>query len=61
MLSDATPSGAMLPDEMTARHTAIVTGANHGTGAATARALARRGSAVLCTFLRATSPPTRPP
>lgn len=37
---------------MTARHTAIVTGANHGIGAATARALARRGCAVLCTFLR---------
>jgi len=37
---------------MTAGHTAIVTGANHGIGAATARALARRGCAVLCTFLR---------
>jgi 3-oxoacyl-[acyl-carrier protein] reductase len=37
---------------MTARHTAIVTGANHGIGAATAQALARHGSAVLCTFLR---------
>jgi 3-oxoacyl-[acyl-carrier protein] reductase len=34
-------------------HTAIVTGANHGIGAATALALARRGCAVLCTFLRA--------
>jgi 3-oxoacyl-[acyl-carrier protein] reductase len=33
-------------------HTAIVTGANHGIGAATAAALARQGSAVLCTFLR---------
>jgi 3-oxoacyl-[acyl-carrier protein] reductase len=33
-------------------HTAIVTGANHGIGAATALALARRGCAVLCTFLR---------
>jgi 3-oxoacyl-[acyl-carrier protein] reductase len=32
---------------VTARHTAIVTGANHGIGAATAHALARRGSAVL--------------
>jgi hypothetical protein len=30
---------------MTAGHTAIVTGANHGIGAATARALARRGCA----------------
>ncbi len=33
-------------------HTAIVTGANHGIGAATALALAQRGCAVLCTFLR---------
>jgi 3-oxoacyl-[acyl-carrier protein] reductase len=41
---------------MTMRHTAIVTGANHGIGAATARALARRGCAVLCTFLRLTDP-----
>jgi len=41
---------------MTAAHTAIVTGANHGIGAATARALARRGCAVLCTFLRLQDP-----
>jgi 3-oxoacyl-[acyl-carrier protein] reductase len=41
---------------MTDRHTAIVTGANHGIGAATARALARRGSAVICTFLRVDDP-----
>ena len=41
---------------MTAGHTAIVTGANHGIGAATARALARRGCAVLCTFLRVGDP-----
>jgi 3-oxoacyl-[acyl-carrier protein] reductase len=34
-------------------HTAIVTGANHGIGAATALALAQRGCAVFCTFLRA--------
>ena len=33
-------------------HTAIVTGANHGIGAATAMALARQGCDVLCTFLR---------
>jgi 3-oxoacyl-[acyl-carrier protein] reductase len=37
-------------------HTAIVTGANHGIGAATAQALARRGCAVLCTFLRVEDP-----
>ena len=41
---------------MTAGHTAIVTGANHGIGAATARALAGRGCAVLCTFLRVEDP-----
>ena len=40
-----------------AGHTAIVTGANHGIGAATAHALARRGSAVLCTFLRVDDAP----
>jgi 3-oxoacyl-[acyl-carrier protein] reductase len=33
-------------------HVAIVTGANHGIGAATAQALAARGAAVLITFLR---------
>ena len=33
-------------------HTAIVTGANHGIGAATAVALATRGAAVLCAFWR---------
>jgi 3-oxoacyl-[acyl-carrier protein] reductase len=39
-----------------ARHTAIVTGANHGIGAATAMALGRRGCAVLCAFLRVDEP-----
>jgi 3-oxoacyl-[acyl-carrier protein] reductase len=39
-----------------AGHTAIVTGANHGIGAATAQALARHGCAVLCTFLRVDDP-----
>src|SRR5215813_12518083 len=39
-----------------AGHTAIVTGANHGIGAATSAALARRGCAVLCTFLRVEDP-----
>jgi len=37
-------------------HTAIVTGANHGIGAATAVALARHGCAVLCTFFRIEDP-----
>src|ERR1700761_2168956 len=37
-------------------HTAIVTGANHGIGAATAATLARRGCAVLCTYLRVDDP-----
>ena len=41
---------------MSSGHTAIVTGANHGIGAATAKALARQGCAVLCTFLRADDP-----
>jgi 3-oxoacyl-[acyl-carrier protein] reductase len=38
------------------RHTAIVTGANHGIGAATAIALTTAGCAVLCTFLRVSDP-----
>jgi len=37
-------------------HTAIVTGANHGIGAAAAAALAQRGCGVLCTFLRVQDP-----
>ena len=38
------------------QHTAIVTGANHGIGAATAVALARAGCAVLCSYLRIEDP-----
>jgi len=38
-------------------HTAIVTGANHGIGAATAAALARQGCRVLCAFFRLEDPP----
>jgi len=41
---------------VTAPRTAIVTGANHGIGAATARALAARGCTVPCTFLRIDDP-----
>jgi 3-oxoacyl-[acyl-carrier protein] reductase len=41
---------------MTTGHTAIVTGANHGIGAATARALAGGGCAVLCAYLRVADP-----
>jgi 3-oxoacyl-[acyl-carrier protein] reductase len=42
---------------MTAGHTALVTGANHGIGAATSIALARTGCAVLCTYLRVEDEP----
>jgi 3-oxoacyl-[acyl-carrier protein] reductase len=42
---------------MPARHTALVTGANHGIGAATSVALARAGCAVLCTYLRVEDEP----
>jgi 3-oxoacyl-[acyl-carrier protein] reductase len=38
-------------------HVAIVTGANHGIGAATAQALARSGAAVVLTFFRAEDDP----
>jgi 3-oxoacyl-[acyl-carrier protein] reductase len=37
-------------------HTAVVTGANHGIGAATAQALAQRGCGVLCSYLRIEDP-----
>jgi gluconate 5-dehydrogenase len=42
--------------QMTTDHVAIVTGANHGIGAATARALARRGCAVVCAYFRVIDP-----
>jgi len=38
-------------------HTALVTGANHGIGAATATTLAGTGCAVLCTFFRVEDEP----
>jgi 3-oxoacyl-[acyl-carrier protein] reductase len=41
-----------MTSEPAGAHTAIITGANHGIGAATAIALARQGCAVLCTYLR---------
>ena len=43
--------GDVRPYDLTG-HVAIVTGANHGIGAATARALARCGASVLITYLR---------
>ena len=42
---------------MAAGHTALVTGANHGIGAATSIALARTGCAVLCSYLRVEDKP----
>jgi 3-oxoacyl-[acyl-carrier protein] reductase len=47
-LAAAAPKGS----QMTTNHVAIVTGANHGIGAATARALARQGCAVVCAYFR---------
>jgi len=42
--------------ELASTHTAIVTGANHGIGAATAVALGRQGCSVMCTYLRIEHP-----
>jgi 3-oxoacyl-[acyl-carrier protein] reductase len=56
-LSTATSStGAPLPFRLDG-HVALVTGANHGIGAATARALARCGARVALSYLRLADPP----
>ncbi len=46
----------MVTEAPPGRHTAIVTGANHGIGAATAVALGQQGCAVLCAFWRLSEP-----
>ncbi len=48
--------GAPLPHDLNG-HVAIVTGANHGIGAATATRLARCGASVLVSYLRASDDP----
>lgn len=50
---------APLPHDLTG-HVALVTGANHGIGAATAALLARCGASVLLTYLRTLDPETLP-
>jgi NAD(P)-dependent dehydrogenase (short-subunit alcohol dehydrogenase family) len=41
-------------------HVALITGANHGIGAATARALAQCGASVLVSYLRVADPEDYP-
>ena len=47
---------ARMRETSSSGHVALVTGANHGIGAATAAALGARGVAVLCTYLRIEDP-----
>jgi 3-oxoacyl-[acyl-carrier protein] reductase len=54
-----TDIAASLPYNLTG-HVALITGANHGIGAATARALASCGAAVLVTYLRLSDPDDLP-
>jgi len=51
--------GTTLPYDLNG-HVALITGANHGIGAATANALASCGASVLLSYLRASDPPDFP-
>ncbi|HJM75042.1 MAG TPA: SDR family oxidoreductase [Dehalococcoidia bacterium] len=55
--ADPTAPPTPAPDVDLSGHVAIVTGANHGIGAATAKALAGAGASVLISFLRVDDEP----